>query len=154
MTTSNSPPNELRPVSINQIDTTPSNLNQVGNPMLSLLLVDDEPRILSSLQRVLRHEGYVILTAESGEAALGILAAHPVQVIVSDQRMPGMTGLELLERVRELYPDTRRIIFAGYLDIPLLTEAVKHGTVWKYIGKPWEDDEFRAAIGHAFASAA
>jgi diguanylate cyclase (GGDEF)-like protein len=126
-------------------------LKHDGEVSRTLLLVDDEPSILSALTRVLRREGYTIFTAENGETALDILAAHPVQVIVSDQRMPGMTGMELLVRVHELYPDTRRIILSGYLNIPVLTDAVKRGTVWKYFGKPWDDEELRSEIGHAFA---
>jgi CheY-like chemotaxis protein len=120
----------------------------------TLLLVDDEPSILKALQRLLRREGYTILTAESGQAALEILATHPAQVIVSDQRMPGMSGVELLSRVRELYPDTRRIILSGYSDISTLSDAINRGAIWKFIAKPWDDEVLKAEIGHAFTLAA
>jgi len=116
----------------------------------TLLLVDDEPNILNALKRVLRREGYNLLTAESGAAALEILSSQPVQVIVSDQRMPGMSGIELLSRARELYPDTRRIILSGYSDISVLTDAINRGAVWKFIAKPWDDVALKAEIRQAF----
>jgi diguanylate cyclase (GGDEF)-like protein/PAS domain S-box-containing protein len=116
----------------------------------SLLLVDDEPNILNALKRLLRREGYQILTAESGAQALELLARQPVQVIVSDHRMPGMTGVDFLSRVRDLYPQTRRIILSGYSDIGTLTDAINRGAVWKFISKPWEDDALKADIKHAF----
>jgi diguanylate cyclase (GGDEF)-like protein/PAS domain S-box-containing protein len=129
-------------------------LKSEGKNERNLLLVDDEPSILKALQRLLRREGYTIHTAESGQAALDILATHPAQVIVSDQRMPGMSGVELLSRVRELYPDTRRIILSGYSDISTLSDAINRGAVWKFIAKPWDDEALKAEIGHAFTLAA
>ena len=120
----------------------------------SLLLVDDEPSILNALKRLLRSDGYKLYTADSGQAALDILATHPVKVIVSDQRMPGMTGIELLSRVRELYPDTRRIILSGYSDVTTLSAAINQGAVWKFISKPWDDEALLAEIRHAFTLAA
>jgi diguanylate cyclase (GGDEF)-like protein/PAS domain S-box-containing protein len=117
----------------------------------TLLLVDDEPNILNALKRLLHREGYRILLATDGATALEVLAAHRVQVIVSDHRMPGMSGIELLSRVRDLYPHTRRIILSGYSDISLLTDAINRGAVWKFISKPWEDDALKAEIRHAFA---
>ncbi|MCA3858609.1 MAG: response regulator, partial [Burkholderia sp.] len=83
----------------------------------SILLVDDEPNVLSALRRVFRPAGYDILTAESGEAALGILASTDVDLIVSDMRMPHMSGAEFLARARVLYPDTMRILLTGYAEI-------------------------------------
>ena len=120
----------------------------------TLLLVDDEPSILSALRRLLRREGYTILTAEGGEAALELLSTNRVQVVVSDQRMPGMSGVELLSRTRELYPDTRRIILSGYSDISTLSDAINRGAVWKFIAKPWNDEALKAEIAHAFEVAA
>lgn len=116
----------------------------------TLLLVDDEPNIINSLKRLLRREGYRILTAESGAEALELLAANTVQVIVSDHRMPGMSGVELLSRVRDLYPSTRRIILSGYSDIGTLTDAINRGAVWKFISKPWDDEELKTDVKHAF----
>ena len=129
-------------------------LKSDGGGERTLLLVDDEPSILNALKRLLRREGYTVLTAGGGEEALEILSTHPAQVIVSDQRMPGMSGVELLSRVRELYPDTRRIILSGYSDISTLSDAINRGAVWKFIAKPWDDEALKAEIGHAFAVAA
>lgn len=117
----------------------------------TLLLVDDEPNILNALKRLLRREGYRILSAGSGEEALELLATHPVQVIVSDQRMPSMSGVEFLSRARELYPQTIRIVLSGYSDITTLADAINRGAVWKYISKPWDDEALKEDIRHAFS---
>ena len=112
--------------------------------------MDDEPNILSSLQRLLRHEGYNILTSTSPAAAFDILAKHPVGVIISDQRMPEMSGTEFLSRVRELYPDTLRMVLSGYADLNSVTDAVNRGAIYKFLSKPWEDDALRAQVAEAF----
>jgi CheY-like chemotaxis protein len=116
----------------------------------TLLLVDDEPNILNALKRLMRREGYRILTAGSGTEGLELLAANTVQVIVSDHRMPGMSGVEFLSRARDLYPHTRRIILSGYSDIGTLTDAINRGAVWKFISKPWEDETLKADLRRAF----
>jgi diguanylate cyclase (GGDEF)-like protein len=116
----------------------------------TLLLVDDEPNILNALKRLLRRDGYRIFTAGSGSEALELLASHRIQVIVSDHRMPGMSGVEFLSRARDLYPHTRRIILSGYSDIGTLTDAINRGAVWKFISKPWEDESLKSEIKHAF----
>jgi EAL domain-containing protein (putative c-di-GMP-specific phosphodiesterase class I) len=116
----------------------------------TILLVDDEPNILNSLKRLLRRDGYRVLTAGSGAEALELLAANSVQVIVSDHRMPEMSGVDLLSRARDLYPHTRRIILSGYSDIGTLTEAINRGAVWKFISKPWEDEALKLEIKAAF----
>ncbi len=105
-----------------------------------LLLVDDEENILRSLKRLFRREGYQILTANSGAEGLEVLKEHAVGVIVSDQRMPEMTGSEFLHRGKELYPDTVRIILSGYTDLESVTESINMGAVYKFLTKPWEDD--------------
>ncbi|MDQ1315822.1 MAG: hypothetical protein QG662_1931, partial [Pseudomonadota bacterium] len=104
-----------------------------------LLLVDDEPAILSSLERLLRREGYPILTATSAQEGLELLANHDVAVVMSDQRMPRMSGTEFLARAREIHPDTIRIILSGYADLKAVTEAVNRGEVYKFLEKPWEN---------------
>lgn len=116
----------------------------------TLLLVDDEPGIVDALRRLLRREGYRILTAVSGAEALELLALHPVQVIVSDQRMPGMSGVEFLSKVKELYPHTVRISLSGHSDISTVTDAINKGAIWKYITKPWDDEAFTGEIRAAF----
>ncbi len=116
----------------------------------TLLLVDDEPNILSSLTRLLRREGYRILTATSPFDAFELLAKQPVHVIVSDQRMPDMSGTEFLARVRQLYPDTVRLVLTGYTDIESITGAINRGAIYKFLTKPWDDDQLREQIREAF----
>ncbi|SFN94556.1 response regulator receiver modulated diguanylate cyclase/phosphodiesterase with PAS/PAC sensor(s) [Formivibrio citricus] len=116
----------------------------------TLLLVDDEPNILSALSRLLRREGYHILTAGSGREGLELLATHPVQVILSDQRMPEMAGTEFLHRVKELHPDTVRIVLSGYADLESVTLAVNEGAIYKFLYKPWDDALLQEHIRDAF----
>jgi diguanylate cyclase (GGDEF)-like protein/PAS domain S-box-containing protein len=120
------------------------------SPDRTLLLVDDEPNVISSLHRLLRREGYRILTAGNGARALELLATHPVQVILSDQRMPHMTGTEFLRRVKELHPDTVRIVLSGYTDLDSVMRAVNEGAIYKFLHKPWNDDLLREHIRDAF----
>ncbi len=121
-----------------------------GEDQQTLLLVDDEPNVLSALTRLLRREGYRILTAASPLAAFEILAQNKVQVIVSDQRMPDMTGTEFFSRVRLLYPSTMRIVLTGYTEIDSVKAAINRGAIYKFLTKPWEDDELREQIREAF----
>lgn len=116
----------------------------------TLLLVDDEPGIRTALTRMLRGDGYRILTASSGTAGLDLLAVNQVQVIISDQRMPGMSGTEFLNIVKELYPETMRIILSGYTDLQAVTESVNRGSVFKFLTKPWNDDQLREQVRDAF----
>ena len=117
----------------------------------NLLVVDDEVGICNALTRLLRRDGYHILVAHSGAEALDLLALHPIQVILSDQRMPGMSGTELLGKVKSLYPDTVRIILSGYTDLSAVTEAVNRGAVFRFLTKPWDDGQLRSQIRDAFA---
>ncbi|HNH24652.1 MAG TPA: EAL domain-containing protein, partial [Accumulibacter sp.] len=105
----------------------------------TLLLVDDEVHILSSLRRLFRREGYQILTASGAAEALDLLATRPAQVIISDARMPGMDGSELLAKVRKLYPETVRLMLSGYTDMGAVTRAVNSGELYRFITKPWDD---------------
>jgi len=116
----------------------------------TLLLVDDEENITASLVRLLRRDGYTILRANSGQGGLDVLAQHRVGVIISDQRMPGMTGTEFLSKVKELYPDTVRIVLSGYTELNSVTDAINRGAVYKFLTKPWEDELLRANIEEAF----
>ncbi|MFO1454395.1 MAG: response regulator [Lysobacterales bacterium] len=116
----------------------------------SLLIVDDELSIGKALTRLLRRDGYHILVAGSGEQALEMLAMHRVQVIISDQRMPGMSGTELLDKVKILYPDTIRMVLSGYTDLNVITESVNRGAVFRFLTKPWDDDNLRAQVRDAF----
>ncbi len=111
-----------------------------------ILLVDDEINILSSLKRLLRKEEYEIVTASSGREGLEILTKHKVSLIISDQRMPEMSGVEFLRQVKDLYPDTIRIILSGYTDVNTIMASINEGEVYKFITKPWNEEEIRIAI--------
>ena len=117
----------------------------------TLLLVDDEPNILRALNRLLRREGYKILTAQSGADALQLLQEHAVDVLITDQRMPVMSGTELLARVKEQYPHIVRMMLSGWLEATTIMEAVNVGHIYKFIAKPWDDEELRLLIKDAFA---
>ncbi|MCK9379480.1 MAG: EAL domain-containing protein [Sulfuritalea sp.] len=116
----------------------------------TLLLVDDEPSVLSSLKRLLRRENYRILTATSGEEAMVQLAEHEVGVIITDQRMPGMSGTDLLARVRTMHPKAVRMVLSGYTGLDSLTEAINRGEIYKFLTKPWEEKELIATVRDAF----
>jgi CheY-like chemotaxis protein len=116
----------------------------------TLLLVDDEENILSSMKRLLRTEGYELLTATSGERGLQLLEEHPIDVIVSDQRMPGMSGVEFLRQARTRYPESIRIVLSGYTELQSITNAINEGAIYKFLTKPWEDEQLRTNIAEAF----
>lgn len=116
----------------------------------SLLIVDDEENILRALKRTLRRDGYEIHTCNSAHAGLEILARTPIGVIISDERMPEMSGSEFLVRVKALYPDTVRIMLSGYTDLKIVTAAINEGAIYKFLTKPWEDDALREDIRQAF----
>ncbi len=115
-----------------------------------LLIVDDEENILRALVRLLRRDGYTLLTAGGGAQGLELLAQHPVGVILSDQRMPGMMGTEFLERAKEIRPDTVRIMLSGYTDLQSVTEAINRGAIYRFLTKPWDDELLRENIRQAF----
>ncbi len=116
----------------------------------TLLLVDDEAPVLAALKRLLRREGYTLLAARSGAEGLDLLARHEVGVVISDARMPEMSGAEFLGRVREMYPDTVRIMLSGYTDLDAVTTAVNRGELFRFLAKPWDDDELLATLRDAF----
>jgi diguanylate cyclase (GGDEF)-like protein/PAS domain S-box-containing protein len=116
----------------------------------TLLLVDDEQNIVSALKRLLRRDGYEILTANSGADGLAVLAANKVDVIISDQRMPGMTGVEFLSLVKEKYPNTIRLVLSGYTELKSVTDAINEGSVFRFLTKPWDDDKLRECVSEAF----
>jgi diguanylate cyclase (GGDEF)-like protein/PAS domain S-box-containing protein len=116
----------------------------------TLLLVDDEENILNALTRMLRRDGYRILTATNADDALDILGRNDVQVVLSDQRMPGISGTELLSRVKDMYPNTVRIVLSGYTDLAAVTAAINQGAIYKFLTKPWDDEDLRLQIRDAF----
>lgn len=106
-----------------------------------ILIVDDESSVLSSLQRLFYDEQYEVVTASGGHAALEILHnSGPVQLIISDYRMPGMTGVEFLQQVMQLWPDTRRVILSAFPDTDVLLAALNEGRVHRFLVKPWDND--------------
>jgi type II secretory ATPase GspE/PulE/Tfp pilus assembly ATPase PilB-like protein/FixJ family two-component response regulator len=115
----------------------------------TLLFVDDEENVLNSLSRIFLDENYTILTASSARKALEIMEQGPVHLIVSDHRMPSMSGSELLKIVREKYPETIRIMLTGHADVNSIMGAVKEGAVYKFITKPWNDEDLRLTVSLA-----
>ncbi len=113
---------------------------------MTLLLVDDEANILASLIRLLRPMGYRIFTAESGAQGLEILAQQSIDLVVSDMRMPEMNGVQFLEQVRQQWPETMRILLTGYAEIGTTIAAINKGQIYRYISKPWEDNDIILAI--------
>ena len=117
----------------------------------TLLIVDDEANVLKSVKRLLFDADYRVLTAGSGQEGLKVFENEPsIQLVISDYRMPEMTGVEFLQRVKELYPDTIRIILSGYADVAAIVEAINDGHVYKFIGKPWNDQDLLTTIMRAF----
>jgi len=116
----------------------------------TLLLLDDEVNILTSLKRLLRREGYTILIANNSTEAFELLSANTVGVVISDQRMPDMTGTEFLSRVKEFYPDTIRMVLSGYTDLQSVIESINEGSIYRFLTKPWDDDQLRGVIREAF----
>jgi CheY-like chemotaxis protein len=102
------------------------------------------------LRRSLRRGGYRILTAPSAADGLRCLAENDIDVIISDQRMPGMTGVEFLRRSKELYPGTVRMVLSGYTELQSITDAINEGAIYKFLTKPWDDDLLRANVDEAF----
>lgn len=114
-----------------------------------LLLVDDEPNILSALRRLFRPHGYQILTAESGAEGLEILAQHTINLVISDMRMPEMDGVAFLKAVKERSPGTIRILLTGYADFNSTVDAINQGEIYRYISKPWVDTEITGLVHDA-----
>jgi response regulator RpfG family c-di-GMP phosphodiesterase len=115
----------------------------------TLLCVDDEPNILAALRRLFRAQGYEVLTAHSAREGLAVLAARPVDLIISDMRMPEMDGVQFLEQARGRWPDALRLLLTGNADVRLILDAVNRGEIYRYITKPWDDHEITLVVRHA-----
>jgi DNA-binding NtrC family response regulator len=113
-----------------------------------IMVVDDEQANLRLLERLFRND-YHVLTAESGADALNLLEQHDVALIITDQRMPGMSGTELLKRTTAIRPHMVRIILTGYTDVESLVEAINGGHVYNYVTKPWSNDDLRLTVSRA-----
>ncbi len=121
----------------------------MNNELPAVLCVDDEVNILNTLKRALRKEAYRLLTATNAEEALGIMSREKIQAIICDQRMPKMDGVTLLKKVREAYPDVIRIILTGFTDVDTMKDAVNKGHIFKFLLKPWDDDDLILEIRQA-----
>lgn len=119
------------------------------NQQMKILCVDDEPNILSSLRRLFRGQGYQVLVAESGNAGLKIFETESVDLVISDMRMPEMDGARFLEHVRTRWPDTVRLLLTGYSDVQSILDAINRGEIYRYITKPWDDNDILLIVRHA-----
>jgi len=113
-----------------------------------LLIVDDEEAVLQALKRLF-HRQYEVVTHTSGSAALEQLKQEPFDLIISDMRMPGMSGAELLKTCFRLYPDMIRILLTGYSDLESAIKAINEGNIYRYIAKPWDNDQLRTVVAEA-----
>jgi two-component system response regulator HupR/HoxA len=111
-----------------------------------VLFVDDEEKILKALERSLLDEPYEALFANSGKEALEVLKREQVHVLVTDMRMPEMTGLKLVRIVKKEYPYVIRLVLSGYTDIETLLAAINEGEIFRFITKPWKDEELKTTI--------
>ncbi|OIP46858.1 MAG: hypothetical protein AUK28_06720 [Desulfobacterales bacterium CG2_30_60_27] len=117
---------------------------------VKILFVDDERSVLRSLERLFLEDDHEILTALSGEEGLAMLeSAAPVQVVVSDYRMPGMNGVDFLKQVCARWPDTIRLVLSGYADTASVVAAVNEGQIYRFVGKPWNASELKMALNNA-----
>jgi DNA-binding NtrC family response regulator len=113
-----------------------------------ILIVDDEPVNLRTLSRLL-HPNYDVVTAESADDALRLLQQHNVALMISDQRMPGMTGIELMKKTVALRPQMVKILLTGYTDVDALIESINCGLVYRYVNKPWNNDDLKLTVARA-----
>ena len=119
-------------------------------PERTLLIIDDEAHVLTALKRLLRQDGYRILTALGAAEAFTLLAQHPVHLILCDQRMEEMSGTEFLDKVKDMYPDTFRIILSGYTELKTIMDAINRGSLYRFYTKPWDNQVLRENIRTAF----
>lgn len=119
-------------------------------PARTILLVDDDPNTLASLARLLRHEGYEVAAVQSGLAGLERLACQKMGVVIADYRMARMNGAEFLARVREIHPDSVRIMLTGYTDLNVVTDSVNSGELFRFVTKPWDNTELLETVRQAF----
>ena len=117
---------------------------------IKILCVDDEKNVLKALRRLFMDEDYEILTASSGEEGLEILGNEsPIQVIISDYRMPGMNGVDFLQKIYERWPETIRIVLSGFADTASVVAAINEGQIYKFIPKPWDENLLKNSIAKA-----
>lgn len=123
--------------------------NNTSHAIATILLVDDEPSVLSSLKRLLRPFGYRVFSAESGAAGLEVMSREPVDLVISDMRMPEMNGAQFLEHCQKNYPGAMRILLTGYSDMESTIDAINNGKLHRYMSKPWEDHDITTTVRQA-----
>ncbi|WP_207428847.1 response regulator [Pedobacter sp. SYSU D00535] len=121
----------------------------MSNKKINILYVDDEENNLISFKATFRLK-YNVFIALSGDEAMKIIESKPIEVIITDQRMPNMTGVEFLEKVLEKYPDPMRLLLTGYADMNAVVDAVNKGKIFHYLAKPWNEEELSVSIERAF----
>lgn len=114
-----------------------------------LLLVDDSPSILKALQRAFKSEGYSIFAAGSAQEAMRVLAIEDIDVLITDENMPGVSGTEMLKTVRDTYPNVIRIMLTGMTDIEVAKRAINSGEIYRFFTKPWDDFELLTSVRYA-----
>ncbi|RUO77017.1 EAL domain-containing protein [Idiomarina seosinensis] len=114
-----------------------------------ILVVDDEDNVRKSLRRLLVRDGYQVLTANGAQEGFDILAQNRINVVISDHRMPNMTGVDFMTHTRSMYPDTARIVLTAYQDEEALSKAVNEGEVFRFLTKPWDDEKLRQVVREA-----
>lgn len=125
-------------------------MNPPRDPSLyKILCVDDEPNMLSSLKRMITLEGFQVTTAESGQEAMTLLEQQAFHVVLSDMKMPQMSGVELLEKVRQRWPQTMRMLLTGNAEVSGAIAAINQGEIFRYLTKPWNDDELLGVLHSA-----
>lgn len=129
-----------------QIDAQGKTAAGIQERGFTVLLVDDEQGVLNALKRVFAEENYRIICASSATEALGIMEEEPVHLVITDHRMPGMSGAEFLIEAKQKWPETIRIMLTGHADVQSIMGAVKDGAVFKFITKPWNDEDLRLTV--------
>ena len=118
--------------------------------LVRIMCVDDEVNVLKALQRLFMDDDYEIICASSAAEGLEILkTSPPVQIIISDYRMPGLNGVDFLKEIYRTWPETVRIVLSGYADTAAVVSATNEGHIYRFVPKPWNDDELKVTIGNA-----
>jgi len=129
-----------------------TSLSNVTATKARVLFVDDEPRVLTTMRMLFRAH-YEVYFAEGGPQALELLRKQPVDVVVSDQRMPGMSGIELLRAARELNPNAMRILLTGYSDLNAIIGSINEGEIFRFVNKPWSNEDLSTTVARAVTAA-
>ncbi|MCA9394843.1 MAG: hybrid sensor histidine kinase/response regulator [Candidatus Omnitrophica bacterium] len=116
---------------------------------INVVVLDDEENIRESVKRLFFRESFAVTSTGDSQEAIGIIEKHPIKVILSDQRMPQITGVEFLKQVREKFPDVVRILITGHADIQAAEDAINYGGVYRFINKPWNSEELKATVKQA-----